>query len=72
MYHITMALKGITSLPTHETEELTHKIEYKEILTALKQSPNDKVPGLNGIPTELYKKLNSRWKASMLPILLLQ
>ena len=61
---MTRALEGITKLPTHEAEKLEPKIEYKEVHMALKQSPNNKAPGLNGIPTELYKKLNNRWITS--------
>ena len=62
--HMDKALESLTSLQTHETMDLAHKLEYNEIHTALMQSPNNKAPSLNGIPTELYKKLNKRWKAS--------
>ena len=34
---------------------------YVEIELALKQSPNLKAPGLNGLPTDLYKKLHQHY-----------
>ena len=35
--------------------------DYTEIETAILESPNDKAPRLNSIPTELYKTLHKKF-----------
>ena len=57
------ALYHLDKIPTQNTEQLAAPLSYENIHTALLQSPNHKSPGLNGILTELYKKLNNRWQA---------
>jgi hypothetical protein len=49
-------------IPSDTSKNLAKPLSQDDIMHALSQSPNGKAPGLNGIPTELYKKLFTRWK----------
>ncbi len=44
-----------------DADTLGKKLEHSEIELAIKESPNKKAPGLNGIPTELYKTLHKHF-----------
>jgi len=56
-------LQNVTKLTNQESILLKKKTDNNKIKTTLKQSPNGKAPGINGIPTELYKKLDARWSS---------
>ena len=58
--HIQSSLHNLEKIPMVTSEKLAEPLSYEEIQMVLLQSPNHKSPGLNGIPTELYKKLNNR------------
>ena len=53
-------LIDIPCLNTEDNLSLDNELSYAEIEHAIKCSPNDKAPGLNGIPTEIYKFLHKR------------
>ena len=53
-------LINIPCLNTKDNLSLDNELSYAEIEHAIKCSPNDKAPGLNGIPTEIYKFLHKR------------
>ena len=55
------ALYHLDKIPAQNAKQLAAPLSYENIHTALLQLPNHKSPRLNGIPTELYKKLNNRW-----------
>ncbi|PPQ77059.1 hypothetical protein CVT24_009763 [Panaeolus cyanescens] len=47
-----------TSLSNEDKSKMSFTITQEEIRGAIKNLPNGKSPGLDGIPTELYAKLN--------------
>ena len=51
-------LINIPCLNTKDNLSLDNELSYAEIEHAIKCSPNDKAPSLNGIPTEIYKSLH--------------
>ena len=57
----TNLLKDMPKINELDANTLAKELEYSEIEMAIKESPNDKAPGLNGIPTELYKTLHKRF-----------
>ncbi len=52
------ALCDLPKIDDNDKMPLLNQLTYVEIEQALKRSPNMKAPGLNGIPTDLYKKLH--------------
>ncbi|KAF6742336.1 hypothetical protein DFP72DRAFT_775241, partial [Ephemerocybe angulata] len=48
-------------LSEDQHEELARKLMYDEIEAALAKMPNRKAPGLDGIPTELWKVLHKHF-----------
>ncbi len=50
------------SIPNHIKTSLDSLLTYNEIEHASTNSPNNKVAGLNGIPSDLYKAINDRHK----------
>src|SRR5258708_10998744 len=57
---INKALKDLPCITDEESISLNEELTYSEIKQALKQSPNNKAPRLNGIPIEVYKTLHKR------------
>ena len=55
---ITSLLANMPHLPKHLRCALSEKITYSKVETALKNSPNNKAAGVNGIPTNLLKELH--------------
>src|SRR5260370_31000149 len=55
---INEVLNNLPQLNDEDHLSLDEKLTYTEIELALKHSPNDKAPSLNGIPTEIYKTLH--------------
>ncbi|KAF6758940.1 Endonuclease/exonuclease/phosphatase, partial [Ephemerocybe angulata] len=53
-----------TKLTTAENQEMGAKITQEEVLTALGEIANGKASGLDGIPVEVWKLLNSRHKSA--------
>ena len=51
-------LTGMPKINESDALEMAKDLEHHEISLALTKSPNDKAPGLNSIPTELYKTLH--------------
>ena len=58
----TSILHNLPKLVSSDSSPLQEQLTYDEIELALKHSPNNKAPSLNGIPTDLYKKLNQCFK----------
>ena len=59
------ALKNITNTLSEEMiDNLRKDISTHEVERALKDSANDKSPGLDGIPTELWKLLHQQYKSA--------
>src|SRR5258708_21098343 len=57
---INDALKDLPHINNEESTSLSDELTYGKIKQALKCSPNNKAPRLNGIPTEVYKTLHKR------------
>ena len=57
---ISKTLKDLPHINDDESTSLNEELTYSEIEQALKCSPNNKAPGLNRIPTEVYKTLHKR------------
>ena len=57
---ISKTLKDLPHINDDESTSLSEELTYSEIEQALKCSPNNKAPRLNGIPTEVYKTLHKR------------
>ena len=55
---ITCLLNSMPKINELNADTLGKKLEHSEIELAIKESPNKKAPGLNSIPTELYKTLH--------------
>ena len=51
-------------LSNHSIELLKKSISEEDVLKALKKSSNDKAPGLDGIPVELWKLLNDQYTSA--------
>jgi ribonuclease HI/exonuclease III len=49
------------SLPAESRRKLSEKISEDEVREAVKSTPNDKAPGLDGIPIELWKTMDSQF-----------
>ncbi|KAF6749305.1 hypothetical protein DFP72DRAFT_780681, partial [Ephemerocybe angulata] len=48
-------------LSDEQNLKLSENLTYEDISEALKLMPNGKAPGLDGIPTELWKTLNKEY-----------
>jgi hypothetical protein len=48
-------------LPEESRRKLTENITEEEVRNAIKNTPNDKAPGLDGIPTELWKSMDDQF-----------
>lgn len=57
-------LGNITAQDDETTETLGERLTNLEIRTAIRKSPNHKAPGMDGIPSEYYKKLLERHEAA--------
>ena len=57
-HEINDLLKDLPCLNDKDNLSLDKELTYGEIEHAIKCSPNDKAPGLNGIPTKIYKSLH--------------
>ena len=54
----TKLLTGMPKINESDALDMAKDLEHHEIALALTESPNNKAPGLNSIPTELYKTLH--------------
>ena len=57
-------LANIKRAPAKLTQPLEQKLSYEEVRRAINSCSPQKAPGLDGIPSEFYKKLNVRWEQS--------
>lgn len=58
---IRESLSHIQRAPNTPVEPLGMKLSYNEIDNVIKNSAPSKSPGLDGIPSDFYIKLNDRW-----------
>ncbi len=61
------AIDGVTnvierSLTETQTRDMSGGIEYSEVERAIQEAANGKAPGLDGLPSELWKEMINRYK----------